>query len=218
VNWLQSRNYYGFYLRALVLVGTVLSSPVFAQSGPTSLNLSGGLFNANGTPVLNSSVAFQLEILDASGSCVLYSESHLAQDLSASKGGFALQIGQGSSKVNNLDGASPNALSSKIFQNSGATGAFTGCAAGVNLNPGDNRVVRVKYDLGSGFVAMSPDVPITSTAFAMVADTLQGKTPANFVQVRDDATYDLNQANVESIFSAVNFAKLTALLSGDASN
>lgn len=79
-------------------------------------------------------------------------------------------------------------------------------------------MIRVYYNLGSGLTAMSPDVPVTSAAYAMIAETLEGKHAADFVQVRDDATHDLNQTNVESIFSVANFAKLVALLSGDASN
>jgi hypothetical protein len=207
------RAYWGILLAAFVY------SPVsVAQQGPTNFNVSGGLYTAAGTPVTNSSVNFKIEIMDKNSTCVLYSESHLAQDLSATKGGFALEIGSGSSKQNLIDAGSPGALSSKVFLNSGVVAPFAGCAGGVTLSSGDARVIRILYDLGSGYVAMTPDVPMDSAAYAMIAESVQGKTAADLIQVRDDATYDLNQANVESIFSAVNFAKLTALLSGNASN
>jgi hypothetical protein len=202
-----------------ILVGlSIYSSSAFAQHGPANLNISGALFNPGGTPVLNSSVNFKVEILDPSSTCVVYSENHLAQDLSASKGGFALEIGKGSSKSNLLDSGSPAALTSKVFLNNGAVAPFAGCAGGLTLNSGDSRVLRISYDLGSGYVAMTPDVPMDSAAYAMIAESVQGKKASDLIQVRDDATYDLNQGNVESIFSAVNFAKLTSLLSGNVSN
>jgi hypothetical protein len=55
-------------------------------------------------------------------------------------------------------------------------------------------------------------VAITSAPYAMVADTLQGKTPANFVLT--NLNTDLTQANVENVFSTTNFPLLMSLLGG----
>ncbi|MGE3760165.1 MAG: hypothetical protein AB7H97_20540, partial [Pseudobdellovibrionaceae bacterium] len=194
----------------------LLASPLaFAQQGPQNLNISGGLFQANGTPISSSSVNFKLEVYDKTGACLLYSENHYGQDLSNTKGGFALELGKGASANNPIDGSNPTALSAKVFENSGAiAGGWAGCPSGATLANGDNRLIRVQYDLGSGFVTMTPDVPIGSAAYAMIAETLQGKRPADFIQVHDDVTNDLNQANVENIFSSTNYPKLTALLGG----
>ncbi|NJM09694.1 MAG: hypothetical protein HC883_01990 [Bdellovibrionaceae bacterium] len=152
--------------------------------------------------------------MDKAATCILYSEEHLGQDLSATKGGFALAVGNGSNPNNYLEAST--ALTSKIFENSGAVAPFGGCASGVSLNSGDERLIRVHYDLGGGFIAMSPDVPIASAAYSMVAETLQGKRPQDFVQVRDDVTHDLSQVNIENVFSSANYARLLQLLNPSA--
>ncbi|MGE0528430.1 MAG: hypothetical protein AB7P49_15275, partial [Bdellovibrionales bacterium] len=202
----------------IVTVTAVLlffSRALLAQTGPLSLNIGGGLFQANGAAVTNSNVNFRFELYDKAGSCVLYSEEHLGVDLSQSKGRFSLTFGKGSNPQNLLE--SSMAFTARLFQNDGVPQVFTGCPGGVTLSSGDERVIRVHYDLGSGYVAMSPDVGVESSGFALVADTLRGKTPSDFVQLRDDATYDLTQANVQNVFSATNYARLNTLLSSSGS-
>jgi hypothetical protein len=204
---------------APVLAIAIFAGPSFAQSGPAALNIGGGLFDATGSPIVNPSVNFKIEIYDKTGSCRLYSETHLGQDLSGTKGSFSLELGEGSGVDNAADPASPTALSSKVFENSGTiAGGWAGCPAGATLADGDNRVIRVQYDLGGGYVAMSPDVPIEAAAYSIVAETLQGKRPSDFIQVHDDVSNKLTQANVENIFSATNYPKLTDLLSGASSS
>ncbi|MGE4132327.1 MAG: hypothetical protein AB7F86_11865, partial [Bdellovibrionales bacterium] len=197
----------------LVAMGLALQiTQALAQSPPIRFNLSGALYQPNGQPVLQNGVHFKVEILDAAESCVLYVEDHMNQDLSVTKGGFSFEVGGGTSIQNNIDnGTSPTALSVKVFQNDGATGAFPGCG-GVTNNSGDNRVIRVSYDLGGGFVAMTPNVPMSSAAYAMIAESVQGKKAADLIQVKDDVGTDLNQTNVETVFSATNYVKLTHLL------
>jgi len=193
------------------VIATALPSSVFAQYSPQKFNVSGALFQSNGLPVTNGSVDFKIEILDPAGACVLYSEDHLAQDLNASKGGFALEVGSGANGHNAV--ANTATLGWSIFANNGATTIQDGsCGGTVTFNPGDQRLIRVSYNTGSGLTAMTPNVPISSAAFAMVADTLDGKSSAEFVQVRDDVGTDLNQTNIENIFSAANYAKLLHLL------
>jgi hypothetical protein len=186
-------------------------SSAFAQYAPQKLNISGALFQPGGAPVTQSSVDFKIEILDKNATCVLYSEEHLGQNLSNSKGAFALEIGSGTSIQNYLQATT--SLGWGVFANSGvASGAFAGCAAGVTMNAGDERLIRVSYNLGGGMTAMSPDVTITSASYALVANTLEGKTAAEFVQVKDDGATDLNQSNIETVFSVANYAKLLQLL------
>ncbi len=203
------------FILSLSLCCVCVSGAAFAQSGPSNLNVSGALYLPSGLPVTNASVNFRLEIWDKNSTCMLYSEQHLNEDLSASKGGFALAVGRGTSAVNYLESSA--AFTTKIFENTGVVaGGWANCAAGTNLVSGDERTVRVHYDLGGGFIAMSPDVPIASSAYAMIADTLQGRRPTDFVQLRDDVTYDLNQGNVENVFSSTNYARLQQLLSPSA--
>jgi len=62
---------------------------------------------------------------------------------------------------------------------------------------------------------MNPNVPVVTAPYAMIAETLQGKTPANFVLTNLNTA--LSQANVESVFTNTNFANLMALLNGTSS-
>ncbi len=204
-----------FGRRLVFTVAAFICLNAQAQTGPANLNVSGALFLPSGLPVTNGSVNFRLEVLDKSSTCVLYSEQHLNEDLSLSKGQFSLAIGRGTSPNNLLE--SNAVFSSKIFENTGViAGGWPGCPAGANLASGEERTVRIYYDLGGGFVAMSPDVPIASSAYALIADTLQGRRPTDFVQMRDDVTYDLNQGNVENVFSSTNYARLQQLLNPSA--
>ncbi len=194
---------------AIVIVATPFSA--FAQYSPKSLNISGGLFLPSGLPVTNASVDFRLEIWDKGATCKLYEETHNAQNLSQTKGGFSLQLGEGTAATNFVSGGGD--LTWQVFANPGAPNTVvTGCVGGVLLLPGDDRLIRVYYNLGSGMTAMTPDVPIESSAYAMIADTIQGRTLADLIVVRDDVGTDLTQSNVENVFSASNYAKLVQLL------
>jgi hypothetical protein len=195
----------------LAILGIASPSTTFAQYAPQKLNVSGALYNPGGTPVTQASVDFKIEILDKNATCVLYSEEHLGQNLSNSKGLFALEIGSGTSAQNYLQATT--SLGWRVFANSGvASGAFAGCASGVTMNAGEERLIRISYNLGGGMTAMTPDVTVTSASYALVANTLEGKTAAEFVQVKDDGATDLNQSNVENVFSVANYAKLLQLL------
>jgi hypothetical protein len=189
--------------------------PSHAQQGPNYLNIAGNLFQASGAPVTASNVSFKLEIYDKSGSCLLYSEIHSGQDLSNTRGGFSLELGHGSSIHNEVDLSNPAVMTSKIFENSGTVaGGWAGCLSSTTFHAGDNRVIRVQYDLGGGYVTLNPDVPIGAAAYSIVAETLQGKRPPDFIQVHDDVSNELTQANVENVFSSTNYPKLDALLQG----
>ena len=201
---------------ALLLVNFVLTalllqpSTTFAQQGPASLNISGGLFNSSGTPITNSNVNFKIEVYDKSATCLMYSEQHLGVDLSTTKGAFSLIIGSGTSMTNVLEGTT--AFDSKLFENPGAVAAFTGCPSGLTLNAGDTRLIRVSYNLGSGYIAMTPDIPLTSSAYAMVAETLGGHSASEFIL--SNVNSSLSQANVEYAFSNTNWPTLKSLIDG----
>lgn len=198
-----------------VLAGLItlllLTPPAHAAMGPSLFNFDGVLMSPGGMPVTSSNVGFRIQIMDKSGACVLYTEYHLSQNLSTSNGAFSFLVGTGTSQTNNLAGGS--ALTNSIFKNTGGpSGAFTGCPSGITTASGDERLLRVSFDVGGGMTVMTPDFPITSTPYAMMADSLQGKGPSDFLQV--PGTTALTQANLESVFSGPNFAELTALLNG----
>ncbi|MBX3023272.1 MAG: hypothetical protein KF799_16480, partial [Bdellovibrionales bacterium] len=201
-----------FRCLAIAFATALYSLNTYAQPGPRSLNISGSLYDSTGTAILNSSVHFRVEIRDKAGLCVLYSELHNAQNLSDTKGAFSLLIGSGSSPQNFLSGTST--LDAAVFKNPGAVPAFTGCASGLTMTTGDERVIRVYYNIGSGLTRLEPDVPVVASAYTMVAETLQGKTPDAFLQVQGTATSNLSQTNVEYAFSLTNWQRLKDLLDG----
>ncbi len=201
---------------ATFLFAFILSTNiVYAQQVPQNLNVSGVLYLPSGLPVAQSSVNFRLELYNKALTCLLYSEEYIGEDLSATKGAFDLPLGKGTNPVNYLENTTT--LSAKIFENSGViAGGWANCPSGANLASGEDRVIRIAYDLGGGYIAMNPEVPIASSAYALVAESVQGKRAADLVQVRDDMAFDLSQANVENVFSSANYARLQQLLSPSA--
>ena len=202
-------------LPVLIFVGLLVSIPGGAVTGPQTLSLGGQLLAADETPIHQANVDFTVEVLDASATCVLYREKHLAEDLSVTPGRFNLIVGQGTSRVNNLDAST--ALDAAVFLNAGTVPVANCAQPTVALNAGDGRQVRISYDLGSGAIAMSPNVPLVSSAFALVADSVQGKGAADLIQVNTSGSTALTQANEEYAFSTVNWPRLKALLDGTSS-
>jgi hypothetical protein len=85
-----ARLYFCLLNIGIILTGLALPK-AFAQTVPSYLNISGGLFEPNGTAIESSSVGFQIQLMDPGGTCVLYTEEHLGQDLSQTKGAFSFQ-------------------------------------------------------------------------------------------------------------------------------
>src|SRR3712207_3621889 len=102
-----------FNLATLIAAAALCPAPTFAQAGPSTLNISGGLFYPNGQPVTTSGVNFRLEIRDKAGTCVLYRETHTGQDLSQTRGQFSLLLGAGTSSQNFIGGGA--ALDKSVF-------------------------------------------------------------------------------------------------------
>ena len=199
-------------IAAALTASLLLAGPSYAATGPQALSLGGQLYLPSGLPVLQNNVSFDVQVYDAAGFCVLYSETHLSQDLSGSSGHFNLILGSGTSRVNNV--GTPGQLDATVFVNNGPT-AVAGCATPITLNPGDERQVRISYNLGAGYVTLTPDVPVVSSAYAMVADSLQGKSADEFLQIADNGSTALTQPNAAYAFSTINWPRLKALLDGN---
>ncbi len=204
-------------LRILILAWTALSfsAAVSAQTLPDQFTIEGRLFVSG--VALSGTVDIKLEVVDSGAStCVLYREVHSNVDV-GTQGIFALKLGGGSALFH------PQSRLSSVFANGVAqTGDSNGDnSADCNFTPsaGAQRLVRmsVSQNSGSTYTLLSPDTAVTTSPTAMVAETLQGKSPSDLVQVRDDVATDLSQANLENIFSATNYAKLNALVSGSSS-
>lgn len=185
-----------------------MSATAIAQVAPIGFSFDGVLTDASGVPVTQTSASFKLEIRDKNGLCAFYSEEHLAKSLAL--GAFSINVGSGSSRLNSLD--SSQFLTGSVFSATG-TVAPSGCSP-VTINPGDSRLLRVFYDLGSGYVAFTPDFPINSAPYALVTDSISGKKLVDLVQTKSDSSTALTQASLEEIFSVLNFSRLRNLLSG----
>lgn len=142
-----------------------------------SFHFDGQLVNDSTGVPLASPVSAVFKILDPSGNCLLYEESHAALALD-SQGGFSVKIGPGGSGVRNTS-ADGGLLWKIIFQNLSqlrSPGAPS-CSPGYTPAAGDGRKLRVVIN-GS---ALSPDYAMASTPMATVAESLQGKVPTDFL-------------------------------------
>ncbi|MBX9766464.1 MAG: hypothetical protein K2X47_04255 [Bdellovibrionales bacterium] len=173
-----------------LLLGLSAPAFTFAQTQTTFTTYEGRLFDQQGKPSQDR-VSFTFQVLNAnptgnpSQDCILYEERQPNVDLGVTKGSFSLQIGslQGSSKRTAND---PNFSMPEIFKNTGTLSVPTPvCASGIHSPAlGSERRLRVKVqNISSGVTeTLAPDLIISSTPQAMVADTLQGLLPSDFVR------------------------------------
>jgi len=177
-----------------------------------TFNYQGQFYNEAGSAVLLDTVNLTLEILDPTGTCLLYSEQQNGIDLSTTNGLFAVQVGSlttgpeaakrtvAPAPVANRDPV-PSLSMATIFSNLVpifAPGA-TNCGAGYDPSSaghaGDGRLLRVIVDdvTTSTTVTLSPDLPIGSAGQTVSSQTLQGIGPTGFIQVDSTAT----QVNID---------------------
>jgi hypothetical protein len=165
-------------LTYLILLALMVSNAFAAQ--PISFTYQGKALNAAGTSPLLTTVSFTLSISDPSGSCILYQESQSNINLSITNGIFALQVGSNVSDPKRTTGIDPGLAMSQIFANAGtqlvpASGACSGYTPAV----GDTRKLHVIITPSTGTpITISPDLSINAVPNSMVADSLQGQTPA----------------------------------------
>ncbi len=180
--------------------------PAQAASGPGAFSYEGRLYDLSGTPSAQT-VTFTLGIYDKNGTCLLRSEQFTAIDLSQSNGYFSLTVGKGT-----LTGSDPGRTMIEVFANGAA---INGASCVFNSAAGDARKLRVTVWDGVASTDLTPDVEIGTAPFAMVADTLQGKAPIDFLQVPGGAS-QLTQANLDSVFAtAANVGEMQALAAGN---
>jgi len=211
-----------------VLLGILLSFsagiyPAHAQL-VKQFTIEGRLFDSSSVPY-NSAVDVRLEVIDpANSNCVLFRELHTGIDVSSAdttvRGRFSLRLGYGTQEFLATGAASlVDVFTTKPLtghdNSADAPNAPTNTAdCAVTSLAGAAREVQiwVRPTAGTFTTMLSPNTVITSVPGALVAESLQGKLPAEFLQVRDDAGTDLSQSNLEGVFSAANYAKLLQLL------
>lgn len=200
LNWKYSTSW-------LVLLGAFMGlfSPVHATSrSPQAFNFQGRLFNASGTSALEEVISLKLQILDPSASCLLYEETQ-SLDLSYQAGAFSVSVGSALGAPKRSAGVDPGFSMAKVFKNdptSETRAQASGCPNGYTPTAGDHRLLRVIVTpLSTGIPEiLSPDQTINSVPQALVAETLQGLAPSDFIQ--KDPIHITDQ-NVQKLFGSI---------------
>ncbi|MGE3758059.1 MAG: hypothetical protein AB7H97_09890, partial [Pseudobdellovibrionaceae bacterium] len=190
-----------------ILCGSV---DVLANATPEGLTFQGRIIKPNGRPLEATIVALIVRILSPTSDCVLLEESHTVP-MSDTGGVFSIVIGAGA-----RTGSDKGFNLNQVFKNSGSLTGLT-CTNGVtqyDAMSGHSRRVRIMFDDGVESVTLTSDFIVRSVPYAMIADTVQGKSPSDFVQVNTSGTKVLSQTNLEQIFDGTAFTELSALIAG----
>lgn len=187
----------------LMLASSHIESKAQAGDVELTFTLDGRLFTPSGIPNNSSSASFRFQIWDPSSSCMLYEETQLNIDLSnidpENIGRFSLNIGSSIGHAKR-SGSDPGNAMSTIFSNMVSTSipAASPCASGYVPTSGAARYLRVFVNDGvSGEQQLTPDFILSSVPSAFVAQTIQGISPSQLIQVLGS----VSQSNLESLSS-----------------
>lgn len=201
----------GFFIRLFFI--TILH-PFLAKAanhlGPQAVTLQGTILTAQGLPEEASNVVFTVEVRSPDPeSCLLYRETHTL-NMSTSGGNFSFVLGQGTRSGTNFEDTS--ALS-QVFSNTGSTISSLSCAVGSSYAPASfqQRSIRLSFNDGSGLHTVSQALNVLAVPYALNSDRLQGYAPSDFLNLA--TTPQLTQTNFETVFSTINYPRLTSLLS-----
>lgn len=207
---------------AMILFVLNISLPAHAAGqSPQTFTLDGQLLQAGtDNPLLDTNAKIKVQILNPSKTCVLYEEEQTV-NTATSNGYYNIAVGSiiGAPKRTYND---PGLTMIEIYQNLSpvvASSTTPSSCSGSTYTPAayDVRYFRLVVTPSATNVpdTLSPDTVMDSVPTALVAETLQGMAPAQFLQT---GTGDLTQTNLQSIFSTGNSTKLTSLLSVNPSN
>jgi hypothetical protein len=176
-------------VRNLLLTLTVLFLVTTATAGdlPQFINFDGVLTDdVSGNPIAGP-VSLTFKIYDPSGSCLLYEETRTSFSPDATTGNFSVRVGPGGcvTACTRNTSADGGLLWKTIFQNDVQVRApQTNCSSGYTPATGDARKLRVIV----GSTTLSPDYVLAPAPYATVAESLQGKTAADFVSIAGNQT------------------------------
>ncbi len=199
-----------------------LISNAFALNESTqTFTLDGQLYLAGTTTALvDSSVRMTVQILNPTGTCLLYEEEQTIS--TATTGGhFTVYVGSatGSTKRTVND---PGRTMASIFQNSVPIAANNvpgqTCAGSSYMPaPGAVRYFRITVMPSTTNIAnvLSPDIVLDSVPQALVAQSLQGLERSQVLQMNNSGSTVLTQANLEALFTTPAYANLQAILAGN---
>jgi hypothetical protein len=205
---------------SLITLSFILSAHAFAaQEAPQTFTFDGRAYsNAAATTPLLDNISLRIQILNQAQDCILYEEQQ-SINTTSTDGYFTIQVGSVTSaaKRSALDSNhsmvqvysnSIASVSGKLVSN-GSACTYTPAAAQV-------RYVRLLMTPSDAITrTISPNMALDSVPNALVAEraeSIQGLYPTDLINV-NNSTAVLTQANAENIFSAVNYPRLTSLLS-----
>lgn len=158
----------------LVMLGFISTAKAQVGELPHYFNFDGYLLDASSNPITGPvSVSFQ--IYNPLANCLVFEENH-ASITPGADGSFSVKVGTGTRASASVDGG----LAWKtIFQNNLQLRATSSpnCTSGYTPSVQDARKLRVTV----AGTTLTPDYTISSVPTAVVAETLQGKTPSDFV-------------------------------------
>ncbi len=205
-------------IRFFVILLSLIFGVSFAYSSPDKFTYQGQIIKPTGQPLEANSVQFKIEILSPQPElCVLYEESHVL-NMTNSSGIFTLNVGEGARPG---DGSYQDLSTLReALDNSIGMVTPTDCVAGPTFTatPTDGRRLRLTFDDGSGPVVLAQDHNVLSVPYAVSANSVDGLTAGDLIRIRDDASFQLNQSNLEFVFSNANWTELQALLDGSSSS
>ncbi|OFZ22555.1 MAG: hypothetical protein A2X94_03615 [Bdellovibrionales bacterium GWB1_55_8] len=186
----------------LLLFQLFLGNAVWASTSLyPGFTYQGRFLTPDGTAPMTDMVDLVIGIYSPDASCLLYEERNSGIDLSQTSGLFSVHVGSepGAPKRTGND---PGKSLSVIFANSAQVrAAGTNCSGGYTPAAGDPRRLRVTvYPQGASPETMSPDLTISPVPQSLVAETLQGLDPANFVQITGNASsYAVSKSALDTL-------------------
>ncbi|GEM_PF-1244858 len=185
---MKAKTYSLMALLALVLTGGNVWSLNLSQN----FNFDGVLVDNLGAPMTGTvSLTFQIYEPGGLDNCLLFEENHPSVALDAG-GHFSVRIGSGTRVGAGVDGGLEF---KKIFQNEVAVrGSGTNCTLGYTAASGDGRELKVTVN----GTPLSPNYALSPVPSAIVAETLQGLTPLDFVSRTETS-------NPQTVRSSIKF-------------
>ncbi|MCM2282057.1 MAG: hypothetical protein NDI61_09445, partial [Bdellovibrionaceae bacterium] len=196
---------------ALVAGAFWLLAPVLAvaQTSPQGLTLQGRILKANDQPLEEPSVTFTVQVRSPGvEDCLLFEETH-DLNMTGTTGVFAIPVGAGTRSGTGFAGTSSLL---DAFNNSGAAIGSLTCGSGTSYTAasGHQRKLKLIFNDGFGTQTVTQALDIHAVPYALYADTLQGKTPSNFVQTIPAAD---SQNRFNRVFNT-DYSILDAILQG----
>lgn len=178
-----------------------------AQAAPNELNFEGVVLDSTVNPArpLPSPQKFKLQILDVSGNCLLYEETHPTVVINDQDGSFAFKIGRGQ-----VRSEFASAKFAEVFKSSGTVFAISSrttsnsCPSGYFAGSDHNRRLRVTVISSSNQETVLEDYFLSPTPYANVAERADQADRIGLIPAAD----------VESVLNPSSLAKLVALIAG----